>query len=56
MSNDFEASREDGELLHQVPTKCVASTQNFAVKCGVQFIDFEGRTDGKHTNWIDRIQ
>ena len=31
----------------QVPTKCVASTQNFAVKCGVQFIDFEGRTDGK---------
>ena len=25
----------------------MASTQNFAVKCGVQFIDFEGRTDGK---------
>ena len=42
--------------MHQVPTKCVASTQNFAVKCGVQFIDFEGRTDGKHTNWIDQIQ
>ena len=33
--------------IFQVPTKCVASTQNFAVKCGVQFIDFEGRTDGK---------
>jgi len=31
----------------RVPTKCVASTQNFAVKCGVQFIDFEGRTDGE---------
>ena len=32
----------------QVPTKCVASTQNFAVKCGVQLIVFEGGTDGEH--------
>ena len=31
----------------EVPTKCVSSTQNFHVKCSVQFIDFEGRTDGE---------
>lgn len=31
----------------EVPTKCVSSTQNFHVKCSIQFIDFEGRTDGE---------
>merc|ERR1711936_408837 len=38
---------EEVQDKEEVPTKCVASTQNFAVKCGVQFIDFEGRTDGE---------
>ena len=46
---DAKRSLEEmySKSILQVPTKCVASTQNFAVKCGVQFIDFEGRTDGK---------
>jgi len=42
-----EEEEEEVQDKEEVPTKCVASTQNFAVKCGVQFIDFEGRTDGE---------
>ena len=49
MERDLGKEHVHKEIL-QVPTKCVASTQNFAVKCGVQFIDFEGRTDGKFRN------
>merc|ERR1719239_1735765 len=42
-----EEEEEEVQDKEEVPTKCVASTQNFAVKCAVQFIDFEGRTDGE---------
>jgi len=31
----------------EIPTKCVSTTQNFKVNCGIQYIDFEGRTDGE---------
>jgi len=31
----------------EIPTKCVSTTQNFQIKASVQFIDFEGRTDGE---------
>lgn len=31
----------------QTPTKCVVMKQNFAVNCQIQFIDFEGRSDGE---------
>jgi cleavage and polyadenylation specificity factor subunit 2 len=42
-----EAEVEEEAHKEEVPTKCVSSTQNFAVNCKVQFIDFEGRTDGE---------
>lgn len=38
---------EEAVDREEVPTKCVSSVQNFAVNCKVQFIDFEGRTDGE---------
>merc|ERR1712209_265377 len=44
MLHPQEEEEEEVQDKEEVPTKCVASTQNFAVKCGVQFIDFEGRT------------
>merc|ERR1712180_28166 len=47
MLHPQEEEEEEVQDKEEVPTKCVASTQNFAVKCGVQFIDFEGRTDGE---------
>lgn len=42
-----EQQEEEVADREEVPTKCVSSTQNFHVKCSVQFIDFEGRTDGE---------
>lgn len=36
-----------GDKQPQVtPTKCITISQEIAVQCNVQFIDFEGRTDG----------
>jgi len=42
-----EEVEDEATDKEEVPTKCVSSTQNFHVKCNVQFIDFEGRTDGE---------
>lgn len=42
-----EEVEDEGADREEVPTKCVSSLQQFAVKCSVQFIDFEGRTDGE---------
>jgi len=42
-----EEVEEEAADREEVPTKCVSSMQQFAVKCNVQFIDFEGRTDGE---------
>merc|ERR1719154_289538 len=41
---DYEEDVPDKE---EVPTKCVSTVQNFQINCGIQFIDFEGRTDGE---------
>jgi len=42
-----EEYEEDVQDKEEVPTKCVSTTQNFQINCGIQFIDFEGRTDGE---------
>jgi len=42
-----EEYEEDVPDKEEVPTKCVSTTQNFQINCGIQFIDFEGRTDGE---------
>lgn len=43
-----EEEREEEEVpdVTEVPTKCVSTRQNIHIKASVQFIDFEGRTDG----------
>jgi len=38
---------EDEPETTEVPTKCVSSLQNFKVNASIQYIDFEGRTDGE---------
>jgi len=43
---DFEGEETEQDK-EEVPTKCVSSTQNFQINASVQFIDFEGRTDGE---------
>jgi len=42
-----EEYEEDVPDKEEVPTKCVSAIQNFQINCGIQFIDFEGRTDGE---------
>jgi len=42
-----EEYEEDVPDKEEVPTKCVSTVQNFQINCGIQFIDFEGRTDGE---------
>jgi len=41
------AIQEPEPETQEIPTKCVSTTQNFQIKCNVQYIDFEGRTDGE---------
>merc|ERR1712012_1333231 len=43
-SEDVDDDVPDKE---EVPTKCVSSVQAFQINCGIQYIDFEGRTDGQ---------
>ena len=43
-SEDVDDDVPDKE---EVPTKCVSSVQAFQINCGIQYIDFEGRTDGE---------
>jgi len=42
-----EEYEEDVPDKEEIPTKCVSTVQNFQINCGIQFIDFEGRTDGE---------
>lgn len=37
----------DQDQSSEVPTKCVAQSLSFPVKAQIQFIDFEGRSDGE---------
>jgi len=53
LPEDAEASppprqdEEDEQESNEVPTKCVVSKQNFKINASIQYIDFEGRTDGE---------
>ena len=42
-----EEYEEDAPDKEEVPTKCVSTVQNFQINCGIQFIDFEGKTVGE---------
>jgi len=44
VTDDYEEELPDKE---EVPTKCVSAVQSFQINCGIQYIDFEGRTDGE---------
>merc|ERR1712025_912190 len=44
VADDYEEELPDKE---EVPTKCVSAVQSFQINCGIQYIDFEGRTDGE---------
>ena len=45
-TNEGVDNLEEAPDVAEVPTKCVSSWQNFHVKASVQWIDFEGRTEG----------
>ncbi len=42
-----EEAEDDIPDKEEVPTKCISSVQAFQINCGIQYIDFEGRTDGE---------
>lgn len=45
------------ELVREVPTKCVSERKTFIVNASIQFIDFEGRSDGESIKKIiERIK
>lgn len=45
------------EISKEVPTKCVTRTETFIVNASIQFIDFEGRSDGESIKKIiERIK
>merc|ERR1712025_114566 len=45
--DNVEEQEEEVLDKEEVPTKCISSTQTFQINCGIQYIDFEGRTDGE---------
>jgi len=47
LTEPVEEYEEEVPDKEEVPTKCVSTVQNFQINCGIQFIDFEGRTDGE---------
>merc|ERR1712027_45779 len=47
LHDNTEEVEDDVPDKEEVPTKCVTSVQSFQVNCGIQYIDFEGRTDGE---------
>jgi len=50
VDNVVDVKEEVEDVFHdkeEVPTKCVSSVQAFQINCGIQYIDFEGRTDGE---------
>ena len=55
-----EATRqveEIDEMIKEVPTKCVRERKSFIVNASIQFIDFEGRSDGESIKKIiERIK
>jgi len=46
-SHVAEDDEDDVQESSEAPTKCVSSMQNFKVNAHIQYIDFEGRTDGE---------
>uniref|UniRef100_T1J0U4 Cleavage and polyadenylation specificity factor subunit 2 n=1 Tax=Strigamia maritima TaxID=126957 RepID=T1J0U4_STRMM len=42
-----EEANEEIADISEVPTKCIRSQQMIDINCSVQFIDFEGRSDGE---------
>ena len=52
-----QANEEMNEIANEVPTKCVSRTETFIVNASIQFIDFEGRSDGESIKKIiERIK
>ena len=47
VQDTVEEVEDDVPDKEEVPTKCVSSVQAFQINCGIQYIDFEGRTDGE---------
>merc|ERR1711923_287113 len=45
--DNVEEQEDEVPDKEEVPTKCVSSVQAFQINCGIQYIDFEGRTDGE---------
>ena len=46
VQDTVEEVEDDVPDKEEVATKCVSSVQAFQINCGIQYIDFERRTDG----------
>lgn len=45
--DEINVEADTTQDMSEVPTKCVQQTLNLNVKAQIQFIDFEGRSDGE---------
>ena len=45
--DDINIDADDAQDTSDAPTKCVQQTLNLNIKAQIQFIDFEGRSDGE---------
>ena len=45
------------KINFQTPTKCIKTKEPVSVRCGIEFIDYEGRIDGEsQTQLLNSIQ
>eukprot|EP01126_Amoeba_proteus_P040381 TRINITY_DN4306_c0_g1_i2.p1 TRINITY_DN4306_c0_g1~~TRINITY_DN4306_c0_g1_i2.p1 ORF type:complete len:322 (-),score=68.84 TRINITY_DN4306_c0_g1_i2:175-1140(-) len=50
---DMEVEDESKQkVVEDIPTKCVLQTVKVTILCGIQYIDFEGRSDGRSVKKI----
>jgi cleavage and polyadenylation specificity factor subunit 2 len=52
-----EEEEEEDEEEYIAPTKCIKTKEPVSVRCGIEFIDYEGRIDGEsQTQLLNSIQ
>lgn len=52
-----EIPEEESEEEYVTPTKCIKTREPVSVRCGIEFIDYEGRIDGEsQTQLLNSIQ
>merc|ERR1719242_1107156 len=51
-----EMDADDSDDDYETPTKCIKTREPVSVRCGIEFIDYEGRIDGdSHVQLLNSI-